>query len=248
MDNDTKINIFAVRSFRDVADNDYISARLSYKYHLMPQFHWQSLQALEKYFKTIFLLNRVKAKKVKHSLETALDKLHELPFTVELSKLSTDFINHIATHGQFRYLETSWDISGPKLVELDFTVWELRRYCQILNYNAEGEDGVSINMLNSEIKKIKESKDSPASKFRIVGGELEKIIDDFNHPSRPALIWQNAFFCKKVRKKLKNVRTPFYAVNSPLSMHPEILDEIVQYVYMPDYLIKAYKEYYENKN
>jgi hypothetical protein len=56
-----KLNSFATRSFPDIADQDYISARLSYRSNLVPQFHWQSLQALEKYFKAIFLYNRIKA-------------------------------------------------------------------------------------------------------------------------------------------------------------------------------------------
>src|SRR5688572_4958760 len=55
------LNNFAVRSFRDVADGDYIAARLSFRSQLIPQFLWQSLQAIEKYLKCILVLNRIKA-------------------------------------------------------------------------------------------------------------------------------------------------------------------------------------------
>ena len=43
------LNDFATRSFREIADQDYIAARLSYRHGLYPQFHWQSLQAIEKH-------------------------------------------------------------------------------------------------------------------------------------------------------------------------------------------------------
>jgi hypothetical protein len=43
------LNDFAKRCFRDVADHDYILARLAYRSGLFPQFHWCALQAIEKY-------------------------------------------------------------------------------------------------------------------------------------------------------------------------------------------------------
>ncbi|MCA1796649.1 MAG: HEPN domain-containing protein [Geobacteraceae bacterium] len=64
------INDFATRSFRDVADQDYIAARLSYRHGLYPQFHWQSLQALEKYLKAILLYNREQAHGVRSCIAT----------------------------------------------------------------------------------------------------------------------------------------------------------------------------------
>ena len=68
MDKEILINNFAIRSFRDVADYDYISARMLYRAKLVPQFLWSSLQSIEKYLKCILLLNRIKANKVGHNL------------------------------------------------------------------------------------------------------------------------------------------------------------------------------------
>ena len=62
MDKKILINDFAIRSFRDIADYDYISARMAYRAKLLPQFLWLGLQAIEKYLKCILLLNRIKAK------------------------------------------------------------------------------------------------------------------------------------------------------------------------------------------
>src|SRR5689334_14326600 len=89
------LNNFATRCFRDVADLDYISARLAYRAGLFAQFHWASLQALEKYFKAILLLNRIHAKKVKHDLGRALEVCAGLPFKLSLSASTRKFIEHI---------------------------------------------------------------------------------------------------------------------------------------------------------
>lgn len=46
-----RVNDFAARSFRDVADRDYVAARLACRAGLMPQFLWSAQQAFEKYLK-----------------------------------------------------------------------------------------------------------------------------------------------------------------------------------------------------
>ena len=46
---DRELNSWAFRSFRDIADGDYIAARLAYRAQLPAQFLWASQQALEKY-------------------------------------------------------------------------------------------------------------------------------------------------------------------------------------------------------
>jgi hypothetical protein len=51
-----RVNDFAIRSFRDTADCDYISARMAFRARLIPQFLWSGLQAIEKYFTKISAL------------------------------------------------------------------------------------------------------------------------------------------------------------------------------------------------
>ena len=63
MNIDVLVNDFATRSFRNMADEDYIAARMAYRAQLVPQFLWLSLQALEKYLKCILVLNRIPARK-----------------------------------------------------------------------------------------------------------------------------------------------------------------------------------------
>jgi len=68
MDREILLNDFAIRSFRDVADYDYIAARMTYRTSLFSQFLWSGLQAVEKYLKCLLLLNRMEAKKIVHNL------------------------------------------------------------------------------------------------------------------------------------------------------------------------------------
>jgi len=57
---------FATRSFRDLADQDYITARIAYRKEFEQQFRWCALQALEKYLKAILIFNSVSAKGLGH--------------------------------------------------------------------------------------------------------------------------------------------------------------------------------------
>lgn len=234
------LNDFATRSFRDIADQDYISARLSYKNGLYPQFHWQSLQALEKYFKAILLYNRIKATDIGHDLEKALRYVEKLPFKIIISESTNNFIKHLSLFARFRYLESSYYFHGPKIVELDKAVWEIRRYCKVIDYDVDMPNGKK-NMLEIEIMTIDYANDQPPTNYKILGGLLEKIVEDQNHTSRKALIWQNAFFGKKHRKIVR-VPTPFFGVNAPLLLHPEILDEVLKYIYLPKEVVNGYRE------
>lgn len=45
------LNDFAIRCFRDVADDDYIAARMACPTELVLQYLWASQQAIEKYLK-----------------------------------------------------------------------------------------------------------------------------------------------------------------------------------------------------
>ena len=238
MSTESLLNEFATRSFRDIADQDYISARLSYRNGLYSQFYWQALQAFEKYFKAIFLYNRIKARDIKHNLEKALKYAYELPFDMELSSSSEGFIRHINEFGRFRYLEVSYFTQGPMLVQLDRAVWETRRYCRVLNYKKNLSDHGRNDVLKKDIKK---SEECFPHMFKIRGGFLEQVIDSKEHSARSALIWQNAFFASRARKV---VRSPagFHAVNAPLSLNPEIIDEVVKYIFLPSDVVTAYKK------
>ncbi|WP_158549005.1 HEPN domain-containing protein [Alloalcanivorax xenomutans] len=225
-----------------MADQDYIAARLSYRHGLYSQFHWQSLQAMEKYLKAILLYNRIKAKEINHDIDKAINYTKKLPFVLKRSPTTDEFIKHLSDFGRFRYLESSYFIEGPKLAELDKAVWEIRRYCKVLNYNLVLPDGQTRNMFCRELRAIDISDQQPRQNFEISGGLLEKILANRDHLSRSALIWRNLFFGKAIRKKVR-MRSVFHAVNAPLYLHPEILDEVLEYIFLPKEVERAYREH-----
>jgi hypothetical protein len=63
---------------------------------------------------------------------------------------------------------------------------------------------------------------------------------DKDHPARAPLVWQNLFFGGRMRKKVK-MNLIFHAENAPLTLHPEILDEVRRYVYLPSDVVEAYQ-------
>lgn len=218
------VNDFAVRSFRDVGDADYIAARMACRAALVAQFLWASQQAVEKYLKCILLLNRIPAKHVGHDLGKALDRINcSAKLTLGLTDVTGKFIRKLDQLGQHRYFEVSNFAFGADLLILDRAAWELRRYCTL-------DDGP---------QRVKLQGVTPP-RVRISGGYLEKIIDDTNNHTREPLLWKNAFFGKRHRKIVR-LNNWFQAHNAPLYLNPEMLDEILKYVYLPKELTAAYR-------
>jgi hypothetical protein len=222
---DVFLNDFAIRCFRDTADGDYIAARLSYQAGLTAQYLWSSQQAIEKYLKCILLLSRIKAADVKHNLDAALNRVEANGIALNLTPASKEFISHVDSCAQCRYLEISWFSFGREIVALDRAVWELRRFCT----------------LDEEPRRVWLRDGSPAPKIRIAGGQLEKILDNPQHPARAPLLWQNGFFGRRTRRRVRTW-SGFSFANSPLFLNPHFVDEVAKYVYLPSSLKNAYRE------
>jgi hypothetical protein len=222
---DELVNDFAIRSFRDIGDGDYIAARMACRAALVTQFLWASQQTVEKYLKCILLLNRVEAQKVRHDLRKALQKIKSSgKISLKLTRGTEAFIEMLDDYGRFRYFEVSNFAFGAQLLNLDRAVWELRRYCT----------------LAKEPKEQKLRNGFAAPLVRIPGGELEKIIDDPNNPAREPLLWQNAFFGKRTRKAVR-LNNWLKAHNAPLYLNPQILDEVLRYVFIPKDMEAGYR-------
>jgi hypothetical protein len=130
---------------------------------------------------------------------------------------------------------------GIKLLQLDLAVWEVRRYCQVLNYEIRTLSGEQKNMLLLEIQAIDNSEKRPPQQFRLIGGSLERIIDNKRHPAREPLLWNNLRYGLRTRKRIKWARH-IHSANSPLSLHPEILDDVAEFVHLPKDVERAYRE------
>lgn len=234
------LNNFATRSFRDTADGDYIAARLSFRSMLIPQFLWQSLQAIEKYLKCILVLNRIKAPK-SHDLSELLAIFEKSnKFDIRMSPDTHTFLTYLDTYGRFRYFETPFYSIGDELFKLDKAVWEIRRYARVLDYTVRTYRGAEVSLLSHELKRNENAEHTP-QEFSIIGGFLESIISKKDHPSRPALIWNNLYFGRRKRKSVSCVRRSMSG-NSPLSLHPSILDEVLKYVFLPADVKREYRQ------
>jgi len=229
---DHRLNDCAIMTFRDTADGDYIAARLAFREKCYEQFLWSAEQALEKYLKCILVLRRIprpppdrsgRRTDVGHDLSRGIHLIGTS--TLELSAPTLQFIKYIdRTALAARYFEISTVANGDELVSLDRAVWELRRFCT----SSEDYSGV----------KLREG--VPAPKIRL-GGRLERVIDKPKSPGREALLWQNAFFGRRVRKIVKRPRWGFSAKNAPLFVMPDVLKEFAKYAYVPDQAVKAYE-------
>ncbi len=237
---DRMVNGFATQSFRDQADRDYIAGRLACRHELFPQFLWASHQAIEKYLKAILLYNKIKAHSVRHDLGVALGLTKRLPFAIELSDRTRKFIDHLSAVGEYRYIDVPYYVYGHILLDLDLAVWELRRYCQVLNVSGKELPPEEQALLDKAVADLAKSADEPRHRFRLHGGLLEKILADPKHPSRSALLWQNATYGVRSRSTVR-VKAHLHAQNSLLYLYPEMLDELLKYVFLPKKLIVGYR-------
>jgi hypothetical protein len=237
---DPHINDFAIRSFRNTADEDYIAARMCWRAQLVPQFLWSSLQAMEKYLKCVSVLNRIRAKKGHNLIEILRRCEEKLKFKMRLTESTRKFLVYLYKFGRYRYYEVPFYTQGYEIISLDRAVWEVRRYAQVVDYVARDHNGKRVDMLSHEIARIEAAEKLPRNKFTIIGGQLEAIIAKRDHPSREPLLWQNAFYGCRPRRTV-SLAVRWVAAVSPLSLYPEILDEVQKYVYLPKEVVTAYR-------
>lgn len=237
------INDFAIRSFRETADKDYITARMAYRGRLIQPYRWSALHCLEKYVKGILLLNRVPAKKLKHRVLEGIEMLKQHGrVELDISDATTDFIKKLEeTSADDRYYLTSYSIERFEVIQLDRAVWELRRYCKPLGSGSVALAGKTVDVLTKELNRIHEAKALHEKGTCISGGFLERVVETKDHPAREALIWNNLYFGLSRRKAVR-MKPDWEAGNSPLVLHPEILHEVEKYVTIPNDIAQSVRQ------
>ena len=239
------LNSFATECFRDVADKDYISARTHYRLGLIPHFQWSALQAIEKYLKVILLYNKVSAKGLSHNISEALRRVYEIPdFDIELTSPELRLIEHINNNAQNRYLEQSSYTRGEELLDLDTTVWSLRRYCKVLNYDIKNTKGESVNLLEQELKHIgSESYKRDPHKFHLVGGFLESVLQrNKKDELRKMLVWKNFMYGSRSKRSIKNFSYWSTSHTPPHIRDPERYPVLSEFVDFPHRIKKLMKQ------
>lgn len=232
------VNDFALRSFRETADKDYITARMACRARLIQSYRWSALHCLEKYVKCILLLNRIDTQKLGHTVLSGIAHMEEFgKFKINLTNETLKYIKNLEDSGaDDRYYLLSYDIEPLDIAQFDRAVWEIRMYCRPLDYDVEGE-----NMLAHELEVIRKAKEIYKKGSGIKQGVLEKILEKKDHPAREPLIWNNLFFGPSRRKSVK-MRLDWEAGNSAFFLHPEIIDEVVKYVKVPKELAEGVRQ------
>lgn len=244
MDEQILINTFARESFRNLADQDYISARISYINEFDQQFRWCALQAIEKYLKAILLFNKKTAKGLSHNLRKALTRIkgiNDFPFT--LHEDVENFIFFLSDNGADRYLCQTNYLMHDSLLKLDKTVWQVRRFCDFMRVAIPSENGEKDLSEFYYTRANSPEVEKRPNKFRIPGGYLEMVIEN-RLPSYKFLVWKNFFFGRVTKHKVKNFVSRSSSQNPTHKLHPEAFAILQEYVDFP----KEVKEIFQQRN
>jgi len=226
------LNEFANRSFRDIADRDYIAARMSYRAGLDEPFLWSALQAIEKYLKAIHLYNAESAKGFGHDIAKLMKSAKAIPdIQFELPEDVENFIQYLNDYGANRYLEFPSSVRMNALFELDRSVWHIRRFCQYMRAEFPRDDGTTVSQLPWLLTIINddEYKEHP-HRFSLFGGYLEKVLKN-KTDAAPFLIWKNFYYGRNHKKIVKNFKNRSSGANPVHLMHPEAYDVLKDYVH-----------------
>lgn len=204
MDNEAFLQRFAIQSFRDTADEDYIAARMAFRARLAYAAIWASQQAVEKYIKCILLLARIPAKNIGHDINAGLKLAKDHGVDLNLVPPTISLLDELSTFGEFRYLEVSRIAFSRQIFDLDRAVWELRRFCSL---------DLSLRELTLKPQKL-------APRYSLPGGVLEEVLEKGHRHSVDAILWSNAYIGKRKRTKVRTQRW-IKTKNAPLLHHPE---------------------------
>lgn len=235
---------FITRSFREVADKDYLAARICYRYDLELQFLWFALQAIEKYLKAILLYNAYSAKGLSHNIYGAYQRVLQISdikfdFPEDVEK----FIKFLDDYGANRYFEFPHYLRGEDCLILDKTVWYIRKWCKYIRGTVTIK-GKEIERLPFEIKEIKNKLyEKNPNRYRIFNGYLERVLKDKKSEIREQLIWKNFYFGTYAKKTIKNYKSRISWSNPTHFMHEAIYPELKK---MVDFS-KPVRDYFERK-
>lgn len=221
--------------FRDIAEYDYIAARVLFRNELYHQFLWAALQSLEKFLKAILLYNDIPVKSISHRphglLEIAKKSLPQLQPIVDPS--TEEFIKHIETYGNFRYLENTYVVLSKWLSELDKSVWYLRRFAFFMDYLRPENDPQGIDRFSQYIEYAQNSDrlDYPYRYQFFSKSPILTISESKNKNPRmySNLCWRNPYFGKRNKKRIWMQQFSRFHKPTHLIQH-NISSELIQWI------------------
>lgn len=237
MEKDQKVylNEYARVCFRNIADEDYIAARILYRNKSYDQFLTMAHQAIEKYIKAILLFNQVSIKQKNkgiHNLKLLLERCDiKIPhFNIE--KRTRETLKYFNGLDQIRYLTYSFSANSNYLLDLDSAIFDLRRYCQSNIDKAKGLSRLNI-------------KDLRLRKNIVLDGYLERYLKkpDKYKEKYNNLIWKNFYYGNNKKNTIKYGHT-FWAKSSPISTKNDSAsyDVVKEFVPFPKELKKFFED------
>jgi HEPN domain-containing protein len=222
---------FVNRSFRDMADRDYVAARVLYAQGLGPQFLWAAHQAIEKYLKAILLYSDVSTRDLGHDLEKALDRLASIrDIRFDLPDDVRQFVAYLNAEGPNRYFEYPAETTGEELLSLDRAVWHLRRYCYWMRGTELSPEGPTPR-LPGQLKYVHSFGQRQVHAFAIPGGGfLERTLRQRESPLRRSLVWKNFYYGSYKKRAIKRFRLQSWSANPTHYLDPEIFPELSRLV------------------
>ncbi|MCB4792792.1 MAG: HEPN domain-containing protein [Elusimicrobia bacterium] len=226
----------------DIADKDYLAARICYRYDLPQEFLWLSLQAIEKYIKAILLYNEQETKSIGHDISKAYDKMKSLKeFSFDIPKDVESFISYLNRYGLDRYFEKPYFLYGEELLSLDRTVWFIRRYCGLFNSKIKKIDGTMVDGLSANLKRIQNPYYLKQPNKFIHHGYLGHVLNNKRLELRKQLVYKNFYFGTYKRKLIKNYKLKSGSGTPTHIHHKEIFDELKAKVRFSKEIIDHFK-------
>ena len=225
----------------DMADRDYIAARLCWRGRLPEQFLWNGLQALEKQFKAIVVLNGRSAKGFGHNIEKGLTHVLAIAdLKVDPPKVIRDFVKYLNHHAPNRYLERPFYLRGAELFELDRAFWHFRRYCQDFRATARYLKKTDAEWLDMNQQWFTNpSHTRRPYRFRIQGGYLEETLEGRRGREQyDALVWKNVYYGKRDKGKIE-FRPLGWSANPAHVRHPNEFAALVKVMDFPKDVAQA---------
>ena len=199
-------NAVASECLIDMADRDYLAARVCWRTRLPEQFLWNAVQALEKQFKAILILNEQSAKGLGHNIERAFAKMCAIrDLRLDPPTVIRDFVRYLNRYGPNRYLERPFYLRGAEIFELDRAFWHFRRYCQDFRTTARYLKKTEDEWLELHHQWFTDpSHKARPYRFRLFGGYLEKVLDGKQGPEQyRALVWKNVYYGKRDKGRIE---------------------------------------------
>ncbi len=190
-------NRLATECFRNVADRQYISARMGFRLGLVDSYLSSATRAMEKYLRAILIYNGRSEKNLSHNLLNILGQVEgigQIRFTA--ARREREFIVHLNAYCEGGYLDCKGTRLSRAPTELDHAVWSVRRYCMYLGGTHVGRDGRVTDLLAVNLRNINSEyyRKHPAD-FKIAGGVLEEVLQrPPPDERRRSLVWRNAYY------------------------------------------------------